>query len=1273
DFANLRTAETEIAKSKMVAATMEREKCDLTMALIKLRLPFLSDKQAEALKETPTFINKIRPLLILFEYRFLNRIPGLVYLLEEATKTLNGEKFNGTRKYTGTVIRIDIAEFSKSTREEGEGPTAERLGNKFYPHLYDVLRRFPGIKFIKSIGDEVICVSETANESELNAFMQAVAQRTKTDGVGTHTGIAQGDFEITITPGGKVVINGEASERALAAQKESKRIQSVEGETTSRIFWNKNEIEQIEIPEEDIVLPDPPIESAINFCRNLQNRATLTQLATNPETLEKEIRAQMSMLAATITDYALKSETPVEREATVLALNTTPQEGEDVFKWEKRMEEMAEKYGGKVIYIDFHKDKKAEVIIAFGTRGSDQFHKEERALKCANELAKAETNCRIGIESGSIYISDSGRAGEVSDAINRAVRFANHEDPQHKIRIGEETTKKCKLANDTYNQIDVTIKHVKEPQSITTCDEVQISSEEQGYTRTKESRDLAAQIGAKLGETTTHFDITGEIEMGQDGILQETARILEEEHRLTAVKLGRHHDRHRSYSSIGQLLTTLFGERESFEAWAEKQGLDESQRGLWTNLYMELEGISEPRILNTPEVAKGELTAILKRLNLCVTCERFDSLDALSQEILKESPKVLITTKGNETNNSYKLEGLSAEEAADIAIDRLKIPAGINTSELRRNLSGHFKANLRTVKGRKYNLTMVRIVTEELLKSGALQVGTNSFNKALAQSKQNQELSLFLRAFVTKQIEDFINNHPESEAISFLKRAMLMENCQDDQLVDVIGQDGWERQKRNLVEAGILEDSEGIVFSYGFFPEIGRTLRTGRNELMPDEKAEIEMSARSSTGFNQESFPFSRYLTICERMGIALTPEVIEATATHAKEGMNRNQVLATMDTCQQFLETNREIHAVAPAQVGNLLSIHFNLIWSKILLGLEIEDDIKRAEGFVDQIGNPPEGELGILDLKFRKASKGKDIKEMRENLEKMRKLGISEETGHLKQAEIYHVESGKNKSIETSNQALEEIEKAGDTPEKKKLELEIKGYLYGFLTPRKNLSSTDIDEFIGAIETSETDLKTQLYVVAILRERNIGKDAERATALAQKIKTDAKKIGFMNEVATSLTYEINLAITNARNIIEKQGAAGAIAAFKKLEEAEELYDEAISYQKNESLRPIAWRIMGSILTTYECAVEQLEIIAANRSNPTLRSRLPEVRAKLKKVWDNATAYDNSNPDLNIIETFYKEDLKGLGERINAAELQLLPPRRSRTSHHGTEIRPQL
>ena len=113
------------------------------------------------------------------------------------------------------------------------------------------------------------------------------------------------------------------------------------------------------------------------------NPTTINELASDPEMLERELRSEMAMLASTVTQYAIRNENPIERRATAVAItakSNTEATGENIIAWEEKIERIAQKYGGTVIYLDLTEDKK-EAIVAFGAQGSSPLFQEERSAR----------------------------------------------------------------------------------------------------------------------------------------------------------------------------------------------------------------------------------------------------------------------------------------------------------------------------------------------------------------------------------------------------------------------------------------------------------------------------------------------------------------------------------------------------------------------------------------------------------------------------------------------------------------------------------------------------------------------------------------------------------------------------------------------------------------------------------------------------------------------------------------------------------------------------
>jgi len=1218
---NLRKAETEISKSPRIKE-ITTSGTSLGEALLTLHIPQLESGQREAIMASPTFATKILPLLTLFEYRFIKRIPGIVYLLEEAGKTQDpSHRFAGEKHYEGTVIKIDIANFSGRTRTEGAEKTTAALEANFYPDLFDTLRRYPEIKFIKTIGDEVVLISENATDTEIDAFTKAFAQRTKRKGFGTHTGIAKGHFGITITPSGKVIINGPASTEATTQQKRSKTKERSGEEIPCGIFKAESELTFDET--EDIPLPPAPKISAMHLLKGF-NPTTINELASDPEMLERELRSEMAMLASTVTQYAIRNENPIERRATAVAItakSNTEATGENIIAWEEKIERIAQKYGGTVIYLDLTEDKK-EAIVAFGAQGSSPLFQEERSARFANEVTKLEDECKIGIESGSIYMSDTGRAGAISDAVNQAVRLANAGDISGMIRIGPSITEKFgdNVRPEVLETRSITLKHIGE-KTVTVCDNIEFPTEEKGYVRALNAKEIVAH----LTDGKNHINIVGDPGMGQAEILEESARILETEHGFAVVRMGQHHEKHTTYGCIRKIIKTIFPEIEDFESWMEKTDIEESEQTLWRNLYEELiNGSTKTSILNSKETATRELTTLLSKTeNLCITCENVDSSDPTSQEILVASKTKLITTDGK-NGTRYDLHGISiAVATGKVALQRLHLPENTDTTIERgrfvRKLGRYLRSRLPMSHGT-YSLLAVQLEIEDLIRRGVIKEGEWEFDnsKLDINRRTSESTSTFLEDLATHQLDQVETS--AHEAIPTLKTAALLGECKQEEIIDIIGPADWRSQKTKLVQLGILATGKGIRF---INPFLARVQRPRTLQHQKSEAEEIELNMRKYLGVEEESFPITRYLDICGKMGIVLSPDVAQATADYARTCLSQNKILACNDACRQFLELTGEPSETE--QMRNILPIYLNLIRSQITLGTDSDETIQKAEKLLQ--GNVDVAtKRELTDLKFKAASRKKNPENMDASLREMEALGTDKNTILLRKSELYLVASGKAEkredAIRLAEEGIKTLKEAKESEEKNKLTLQLQGFLYGFLRRPNETPNGELDHCVESIEDSspektDEDLRTMLYAVAILFNRNQDKDNERATNLATRVKKDGKENGLMAIVTNAINCEMNLAIQRASNYQDQE-------AYGQLESVRYLYEESITYQNREDLQPLKREFTAIVLTAYEAAVNQLEIIVNNPSDIQLGAQLTAITAYIKKIKKNLEIYQD-------------------------------------------------
>jgi len=962
-------AEREIREVPEIQEAMAEEGSSLYKGVLKLRLPFIEDRQAFIQSEA---FREIWPLLAVYERFIKTRVNGLSYLLNLASQHYYYDQEQGRRvstepqKFNGSVIRIDLARFSERTHKDGAEETSGYLETNFYPTLFEVLRVFPNVKFLKTIGDEVICVSEDDGTAEHIQCAQSLKDAFAKKDIPVHIGVSNSEYTVQVTKiGGHIVVSGSAYDEAGLAQKESKK---AAGGVSDNIFIYAGQ-DQDTLAEGPIDYTSSrpiPKRSALEIFQLIPGevmREFLAHSDSDPvmqgEILKEEMLRVLALAACTITEQALRLEHPKERRATCLCIKAPANPDESIDAWEASLEDIARKYNGKVVHPEMSNEEKMG-IIAFGA-GTSQIMQEERAALCANDLCTRHQDATVGIECGEIYLSDTSRTPELSDALNEAVRltYAGQSsviDPTGterlgRIRLGPQATSKFTRAKITVetgdnSAVDFRLKGFESPQRTVTCDGFKTRTPNTAHAGKGDVENIVSMAEDALkrmkqgndGDTRIHIN-------GPSGIgLTETMTAVATEYRSISpniVLLSQYRLKYKSYSGICEIVDGIFQSTEDFNAWAKQNAANERQTETWTTLYEELNGTRPPAILISTDRATTEINAILGKFqDLAIVCPNFDQMDEVSRDILLKAPVLLITTGQAENGTiEHTLEGLDLDEALVVVARRLKVDEIQPGHQLARHITEHAP---KTAAG-KYIPGIVEAMIDQLIATGALTSGAVNFDSSKAPSADREtDVEELLDDLVTDRIDRVSGN---IHAMHLLKVALACGDCERGSLIAAVPE--AEDHLGTLQEHHIVEAQNGSVrFCQGFFAKQARKRR--ELELDGGEKKQLEQNLRAA--------PMPTYLRVCGNIGLALNQPVVDFVCENIEQSIRAGNLLAAVDTCSQFTtishgETAEAINANTLEEdlLTKVLSTHFALIETKCTIGRNAEADIEGIEALID------------------------------------------------------------------------------------------------------------------------------------------------------------------------------------------------------------------------------------------------------------------------------------------------------------------------------------
>ncbi|MBT5016536.1 hypothetical protein HN748_00125 [Candidatus Peregrinibacteria bacterium] len=936
---NMAETEEEVRELKRVKRKMLEVNDDLDRALIRLRLPFLDGEAEENLLQSSEW-PEIRELLLLFESRFIPRIPGIVCLLERANNHLyKGKPFVGVEERYGFVDVVDAMGFTEDTILRGASASSRSLSEGLFQPTFDALERADGERLIQIAGDALVPVRqvESLEDERKNhlGFMANVACGLK---VPCHITIGEGRFMEIVTPSGKLLILGEAFDRAEAVQGLSKDGINVGDNSIIIFFDEKGDIHYLEVDDylDERSLPD---DSQIQFFMG----ADTDEIKNDPAVILDGVRRQMALTASPMSFEALQSKETVERSAISLYAQApiesdNPDEyPQEIFKWEKQLMQLAQKYNAKVKFFTLNGGKKSGILI-FGAQGSSQINKEERSARCANELLGFYPTSQIGLKQGAIHVSNMGEKDVsgvqelVSDAVNGSHRLATclgvpgirmdqttyELFKQRGILIVEEKSEEIELK--TYGLQTVLVGLGFEIEEI------------DSYVREDKVEELVGLVSGADVNSVRQWNLTGEFGAGQVSVLQAAAQQLQSEHGMQIVVLSEHHD-HSYYSGLRQVFSSIFADIEEFSDWLEKTGAPAGQVEIWKMLFGELVGGEEIFLLNHFDYAKPELANLLSFFgeNFGVACPHWAGMDGVSQDVLFDSEVIVIGVDCEAAPESVNFENVPLAEALKIVAFYLEVPIQeIGYSEV-----AHALVQLVSDMG-SYNPMVLEVLIKDWLREGVVMVGSTEF--VWDRLDLDRKVS---------QLENIVSHYSDQlkrmASRTLLGIALAMGEFSEEELRLAASppiQD-FEPLLLELQQVGIFRDGE-VAFRESYFVTTGRQIQ----ELRVERRYADVVERNLRRAVSEDQIPFEKYLRTCGNMGIGWTRPVLQASFSQLKEAFQAQNLFEVMDIGQQILEIEDEeaLKGFELIDFSELLQLFNYLIETKIILGESVEQELELA-----------------------------------------------------------------------------------------------------------------------------------------------------------------------------------------------------------------------------------------------------------------------------------------------------------------------------------------
>lgn len=1273
---NMEDVEETVRALKRVKRKLLEVDNNLDRALLRLRLPFLNEGEEDLILKSAEW-PEIRELLLLFESRFIPRIPGIVYLLKRANDYLyRGKPFVGIEDCEGFVDIIDARGFTKRTILEGARASSESLSSGLYGPTFDALERSDGELLAGTAADALVTVRDTdsieeTRESHLR-FLANAAQKLR---VPCHITSGSGPFILAITPGGKLLVLGRAFELADRAQDIS-RTELGDCFNSKIILINEDgEAETLEVSELSGEMPLPE-HSAIHFFKGMDVTNFREDFAKTPARLLEGIRQQMALMAAPMSREALQSKETVERSAISLYIQSSAQETEgqkgyaETVRWERQLGVLAKKYNAKVKFINVSGGKKSGILI-FGAQGSSQVNKEERSARCANELLAFDPHVRIGIKQGAIHISNmgemdiSGVQEVISDAVNGSQRLATlrlEDGLVGRIRIDEATYELFKqrgvlIADGIETEVDLRSYGLQRV-CLGEGFDVQKTS---AYVRDDKVEEVVFLVKYAQTGSSRQFNLAGGFGEGQDAVLMAAVQRLQAECGMQLVLLPEYHDR-RSYSGIREVLKAVFSGSKEFEDWMDKTRVPAGQREFWKMLFAELNGSQEELfLLANPDYARPELVSMLKALgdNFGVACPRWDQMDRISREILSDS-KIALLAVGSETaDEKIDFGKISLEEVRRVVAFHLQV--GIEDL-----VDSPIVSALSTLASQngEFSLSVVEILLRNWLNQGVVQLGSATF--------KDQEVDVSRRV---PQLENMVTHYFDqlrsASARTLFCIALALGHFSYDQLLMAADPPvrNFEDSVLELRNVGIFR-RDGVAFVEPFFVPAGRQVQ----ELRVERKHALQVRNNMGIKLDENQISMSQYLEACGQMGVIGTGQVRRRVLEKMEEALRAERLLEVMDIGQQFMNWELEIEQLKESDFRQVLSIYQMLIEAKIVLGENVEGDLARVFVFVESIPEEFRANLfdsigRIFDLRaeaFHKANRDLEAHQKAvSDLEEHFKTGTQPQKPFLtagmiilhkaklayRRADSDGLREERLAFVDEALSGLRTVLPLGIEPfdsDVRRLFLQAEGYRLLDLGESQSQESLrayilEVQKFLkkqtGAVgQQQEANLQLRLFVArAYMAPQNEPIDIETGEQEARQIIREAAEHHFRDAGLKGYNYLINVPEIKGGGLLATGRYQEAYAEFGHMEQM--LVEMKVLAAPLRDQESVAGTLLASELTWAFALIEQYNCLEKLGQSTAM------ILHKLKREWEEILIYQKEHPRAWLKYTPYISHLRGFVE----------------------------
>lgn len=1248
---NTEDVEQMVSGFKRVRRKLVEVDRNLDKALLRLRLPSLEESEEDLILKSAEW-PETRELLLLFESRFIPRIPGIVYLLKRANDYLyRGKLFVGMEECEGFVDIIDARGFTKLTLSEGESVSSRSLSSGLYGPTFDALERSQGELLADTAADALITVRDGGDRESHLRFLANAASKLR---IPCHITAGAGPFIMGITPGGKLLVLGEAFELADKAQGISRR-EFGDCYNSKIILINENgEVEYLEVSELSGETPLPE-HSAIHFFKDMDLTEFKRDFAQYPARLLEGIRQQMALMAAPMSREALQSKETVERSAISLYIQSPAGEEDgrkgyiETVRWERQLRVLGKKYNAKIKTVSLSGGKKSGILI-FGAQGSSQVNKEERSARCVNELLISDPLVQIGIKQGPIHISNmgemdiSGVQEVVSDAVNGSQRLATLRlagGLARRIRIDEATYELFKqrgilLADETKKEVDL-----RSYGSLNVCfgegfDIRGIST----YVRDDKVEEVVSLIKYSPTGSSRRFNLTGGFGEGEEAVLMAAVQRLQAECGMQLVLLPEYHDR-RSYSGIREVLRKVFSNDKEFEDWMDKTRVPAGQREFWKMLFAELNRPQEEwLLLANPDYARPELVSMLRYLGegFGVACLRWGQMDRVSREILLDSDVALLAVGCEEAGEKVDFGKISLEEVRRVTAFYLQVEVeDLEGSPIITALS-----NLASQEG-EFNLSVVEILLRNWLNQGVVSQGSTVFRKEVDIKKRVPQLE--------NMVIHYYDQLKTASARTLFCIALVLGNFSYEELRVAANPPvrNFDASVLELIEAGIFQ-RDGAAFAEPFFVAAGRQIQ----ELKVERRHALQVRNNMGAKSGRNKVFLSQYLEACGQMGVIGTRPVFRKVLSKMEKSFKTERLLEVMDIGQQFTSWELETEQFKELDFRQILSIYRMLIEAKIMLGENVEGDLVKAFGFVESIPNDMRKNLFdsigcLFDLKveaFYKANRdveshwravsdlekhfevGKQPRDSSEGMIILHKAKLA-----YRQADASGPREARLASIDRALGFLQAISPLNAEPfdsDVCRLFLQAKGYR--LLDLGESQDPEFLRKYIGGVQEflsgqnnassqqQEANLQLKLFVArAYMVPPNAPIDIEAGERKARQIIDEAAAHHFRDAGLKGYNYLINVPEIKGGGLLARGEYQAAYDEFGRMEQMLlEMKALAAPLRDQES---VAGTLLASELTWAFALIEQYNCLE-KLEKPTAM-----VLHKLKKEWEEILNFQKEHP----------------------------------------------